>query len=104
MADQDMPGADGWGDLSGVVGMGGAAGIHDRVMDALVGDSVREIDLPHAVVCTDRVTGVESFLGPYPSGLAALCAAEAERLLELRHDPGSPTVFTIVPLTPPADR
>lgn len=69
----------------------------------LVADSMRELDLPHAVVCRDQSSGVESFSGPYPSGLAALCAAEAEHLVEFGHDPDSSMVFAVVPLMPPAD-
>jgi hypothetical protein len=48
------------------------------LIDSVVAESVREIDLPHVVVVHDPVTGTSSMQGPFPNGLAALVAADAE--------------------------
>ena len=48
------------------------------VLDSLVSESMREVESPHVVVCTDTESGTESYQGPYRDGLTALVAAEAE--------------------------
>jgi hypothetical protein len=68
------------------------------VLDSLVGESVREIDLPHLVLCTDLETGAVSYEGPYPDGMTALAAAESEST-ELDAEV-SGFRFTVAPLLP----
>ena len=48
------------------------------VLDSLGSESMREVEAPHVVVCTDTESGTASYQGPYRDGMAALAAAEAE--------------------------
>lgn len=85
----------------GALGEGGADVLGQRLVDMLVRGAVTDMDLPHVLVCTDHATGAVSCSGPYPNGLAALCAAEADHVLERREDSGSSMVFSVMPLVPP---
>ena len=58
--------------------------IRQVVHDALVSDSVADLERPHVVVVTDPVVGV-LLEGPYPNGWEAITAAgalDAERRRE----------------------
>lgn len=87
--------------LHGALDEGGADVLGERLVDMLVCGAVREMELPHVLVCTDHATSSVSLSGPYPNGLAALCAAEADHVLERRQDPDSSMVFSVVALVPP---
>ena len=61
----------------------------------------RHLDRPHLVICVHEATGVTSYQGPYPDGLSALVAAEAERSA-LAHDPTEgPVRLVVAPLFAP---
>jgi len=92
---------EGFGILRGVLGECGADVLGQRLVDMLVCGAVRDMDLPHVLVCTDHTTSSVSLSGPYPDGLAALCAAEADHVLERRQDPDSSTEFSVIALVPP---
>ncbi|CUR54164.1 hypothetical protein NOCA2130004 [metagenome] len=76
--------------------------LRQLVREALVSDSVADLDRPHVVVVTDPVAGV-LLEGPYPSGWEAITAAgalEAERRREwCDSQPGGS--ITVWPLAAP---
>lgn len=78
------------------------AEVRELLLNALARDSVDELKLPHAVVCTDPSTGCVSYSGPYEDGLAALCAADRDHQNEQLHDPDTQMVFSVVPLLRPS--
>lgn len=92
---------EGFGIFRGAPGEGGAGVLGRLLVDMLVSGAVRDMDLPHVLVCTDHTTNSVSLSGPYPDGLAALCAAEADHVLERRQDPDSCMVFSVIALVPP---
>jgi len=103
MAVADSPEDESWegfGIIRGL-GEGGADVLGRRLVDMMVCDAVRDMDLPHVLVCTDHTTSSVSLSGPYPNGLAALCAAEADHVLEHRQEPDSSMVFSVIALVPP---
>lgn len=100
VADEDES-WEGFGIFRGALGDGDADVLGRRLLDMLVRDSVRDMDLPHVLVCTDHTTSSVSLSGPYPNGLAALCAAEADHVSERRQDPDSCMVFSVIALVPP---
>lgn len=59
-----------------------------------------EIELPHIVLCRDVETGCTSYSGPFPNGLAALVAAERERVVDDATNDGSPMSFSVAALHP----
>lgn len=72
--------------------------VAELLEDALVTSMVAETDFPHIVVCTSG-NGV-SYSGPYPSGFAAMHAAEDERKI-IGDDPL--IRVAVAPLGPPVD-
>jgi len=79
----------------------GDAELMRRITDVIVSDAVGEIDSCHIVVCTDPITGVVAYSGPYASGLSALYAAEQDLRAELSCDPKSSMRFSVAPLLSP---
>jgi hypothetical protein len=66
----------------------------DLLFVHMVEESLREMALPHAMVCRDIETGISVHEGPYPDGFAALCAAEREA----SNPESAGMTFTVVPL------
>ncbi len=78
---------------------------YDLVVDYVVRAELESLNHPFIVICHDRSTGATSYSGPYWCGLAALEAAEHERIAESQgcgSDP-SPVEFSVAPLTPGLD-
>lgn len=59
-----------------------------------------EIDLPHVLICRDVETGAVSYSGPFPTGLAALAAAEREQQVDDATNDGPPMSFSVAALLP----
>lgn len=74
----------------------------ELLINALTSDAVEEMDHPHVVVCTDRISQTVSYSGPYEDGLAALVAAERDHQTEKTADPSNSLSFSVVPLLHPA--
>lgn len=80
------------------------APLHELLLGVLTREAMQDVDLPHAVVCLDPVTGVASYSGPYDNGLAALWAAESDHQDDLAAEIGGPSmVFSVVPLCRPRE-
>ena len=71
--------------------------------DGMVASGVEELTLPHVVITHDVPTGVVTYSGPYPDGLQAIAAADAERCRQARTDPDWPVLVTVAPLVEPAN-
>jgi hypothetical protein len=74
----------------------------ERILEVQFVEWVRELDMPHVVVCSDPVTGTVSLQGPYPTALAAACAAQRDQdredeQPEVEHR----MVFSVAPLLAP---
>ena len=73
------------------------------VADGMVASGIEELTLPHLVITCDVPTGVVTYSGPYPDGIQAIAAADAERCRQARSDPDWPVTITVAPLLEPAD-
>lgn len=71
----------------------------NRVIDALVHAEATTLDDPHILVVRCVSSGEVTFAGPYPTGLAALVAADREMAL-LSHEPDEIEI-TVAALSPP---
>jgi hypothetical protein len=71
---------------------------YEAMVEADVREAMREFELPHVVVCFDRVTGYLTVEGPYEDGLTASRLAEedanADRLV------GTGFTYLVLPLLP----
>ena len=74
--------------------------VHALVRDAVTAEALREIDLPHIVICRDPETGVASYTGPYRDGLEALIFAERESERDLEFNPDGAMKFEVSALFP----
>lgn len=68
------------------------------LMERILQQESAEMDSPHVLICHAVGTGIVSYQGPYPTGLHAAVAAEAEARLEGAS--GASLAFTIAPLLP----
>lgn len=74
--------------------------VYAFLSDAVSAAAREEIELPHIVVCRDIETGLTSYSGPFRSGLAALVAAERERVIDDATNDGAPMAFSVAALHP----
>jgi hypothetical protein len=83
--------------------MNAADGQDDLPGDLLYRLEVAELSRPHIVVTRDRRTGRESFSGPYPSAVGALCAAETEYQVDRDGGGLGELTFHVAALYPPLE-
>lgn len=74
----------------------------DPAAEVLFRVEVTELTRPHIVVTRDVLSGRVSFAGPYPSAVAALCAADTEAQVAKDLWGGSDLSFSVAALYPPS--
>ncbi len=72
--------------------------VHDFVARTVGAAAREEIDRSHILICRDSETGVVSYSGPFPNGLAALVAAEREREVDDATNDGAPMIYSVAAL------
>jgi len=73
-----------------------------RIENALIRGYVEDLDRAHLVVCCGLRDGEPAYVGPFPSALDAVVAAEQEEQM-LRAEGFDPVVSVAVLLPPPTD-
>ncbi|WP_408897752.1 hypothetical protein ACJ5H2_01270 [Nocardioides sp. R1-1] len=77
-----------------------AAGAAGSLLARVAQVEVAMLDEPHILVCTDAVTGVTTYTGPFANGYEAVASLEEYEAAQ-QGDPDCPTVTcTLAPLFP----
>ncbi|MFL6023877.1 MAG: hypothetical protein ACJ72O_11105 [Marmoricola sp.] len=75
--------------------------IREILTQAVAASERREVDLPHLAVCTDRLTGVNGYWGPFPDAITALTYAEREQALDRSRGQDPLVTWSVSALHPP---
>ena len=59
-------------------GIGSSGDLVERLMNLLVEAEADSADRPHILICSGQ-SGVTSYMGPFPTALAAMAAAEEQQ-------------------------
>jgi hypothetical protein len=76
--------------------------LYQRLVEADVEEALRELELPHVVVCFDPQTASLTVEGPFDEGLSALRMAEDDAIADRMH--GTGFTYLVLPLLPRRDR